>query len=639
MKDHRKTKAQLIEELAALRKRVAALEASATDRGRTGDGLRESEERYQTLFEQSHDAIYISATDGTLLDVNQAAFDLFGYTREEMTRPKAAELYVDANDRERFQAKIEADGSVSDYVVRLRKKNGMEMECLLTSTARRGSDGEIVGYQGIVRDVTVQRLMENALRLSEERFRAVFEFSGVGAAIASPDGKVFQTNRAFQEMLGYTGDELREHTFAELTHPDDREASLQVLSDLVERRAGPISIEQRYCSKDGRILWATTTASVMRVAGGEVKYLIVMVRDITGRKRAEEALRKYEFMVSTSKDLMAFVDPTYTYRAVNAAYCGAHRKTQEETLGHTVVSVVGQKLFETTLKPNLDRCLAGERLQFEFWWDSPALGPRHVDARYDPFYDADSSVSGVVVVIRDDTDRQLSQDALRTSRERLRNLAARLHAVREEERAMVAREIHDELAQALTGLKMDLSWLMERLPGDATPLLERAHAMASLIDTTIGDVRQLSSRLRPAILDDLGLEAAIEWQAQEFASRTGVELELKLELIEVGLDRDRATAIFRILQETLTNVARHAEATCVEIRLGVKDGTVVLKVQDDGKGITEDALASTQSIGLIGMRERAGALDGRVDIHRVVAGGTAVTLRLPVGVQEPSEAQ
>ena len=168
----------------------------------------------------------------------------------------------------------------------------------------------------------------------------------------------------------------------------------------------------------------------------------------------------------------------------------------------------------------------------------------------------------VVVLFENITERKTAGQALR-----LRSLTKRLRAVREEERTMMAREIHDQLGQALTSLKIDLSWLLDKLPKNQKAARGRASSMISVVDTTLESVHDLSSRLRPAILDDLGLEAAIEWQAQEFTSRTGCNCKLDLRTGDLGLSHDRDTTVFRILQEALTNVARHAEASRVEISL------------------------------------------------------------------------
>lgn len=236
-----------------------------------------------------------------------------------------------------------------------------------------------------------------------------------------------------------------------------------------------------------------------------------------------------------------------------------------------------------------------------------------------------------VLTLRDMTDRRRIERDVRMSRARLRNLAERLHAVREEERTAIAREIHDQLGQALTAIKMDLAWVLERLPDGPAPLRERGGAMQALVDSTLDVVRRLSAQLRPAILDDLGLEAAIEWQTQEFAKRTGCECVLDLRAGGLDPDRHRDIVVFRILQESLTNIARHAAAARVEVVLETGPARLLMRVTDDGKGITEQQVSDTKSLGVIGMRERAGSLGGRVYLQRAEGRGTVVTLDLPLG--------
>jgi signal transduction histidine kinase len=220
-------------------------------------------------------------------------------------------------------------------------------------------------------------------------------------------------------------------------------------------------------------------------------------------------------------------------------------------------------------------------------------------------------------------------EAERAARQQLRDLASYLQTAREEERARIAREIHDEFGQVLTALKIDLSWLSKRLPTDKLSLAQKASAMSDLIDSTIQTVRHVVTELRPGLLDDLGLAAAIEWQAQEFAERTGMDCELHLGDQDIALDRDLATAIFRIFQETLTNVVRHAEATKVGVRLEDRPEEVALIVWDNGKGVTPSELSDPKSMGLVGMRERARTLGGQVVFEGIPGQGTTVTLRMP----------
>jgi signal transduction histidine kinase len=236
----------------------------------------------------------------------------------------------------------------------------------------------------------------------------------------------------------------------------------------------------------------------------------------------------------------------------------------------------------------------------------------------------------MIGIHQDITDYRNAQEKLKGSQEQLRDLTAHLQSIREQERTLIAREMHDELGQSLTALKMDLSWLDRKTPKDQKPLVDRIISMRKLIDSTLQTVKRISSDLRPELLDDLGLSAAIEWQGEEFQNRTGIKSEVAMDPEEIILDQDCSTAIFRIFQETLTNVARHSHATRVIVKLKVKTGKIELKVKDNGKGITVKQISNPKSFGLIGIRERVHFLDGDVEIKGVQNKGTTVTVRIPI---------
>lgn len=218
-------------------------------------------------------------------------------------------------------------------------------------------------------------------------------------------------------------------------------------------------------------------------------------------------------------------------------------------------------------------------------------------------------------------------ERLKESEDKLRRLAAHLISVREEERAHIAREIHDELGQVLTGIKMEVGWLQKRLKEPA--LLEKTDSMSKLIDSTVQTVRKIATGLRPEMLDDMGLVAAIGWQAKDFQKRTGIRCRVKLPPETTKLDIDVATTAFRIFQEILTNVARHSRATRVDIDLGVTDEQVSLEVHDNGVGIAESDLHGRKSLGLLGMHERALLFGGEVSITGSPGHGTRVAVTIP----------
>jgi len=233
-----------------------------------------------------------------------------------------------------------------------------------------------------------------------------------------------------------------------------------------------------------------------------------------------------------------------------------------------------------------------------------------------------------------EAERFRAHEELRISQMELRNLSLYLQTAREEERTRIAREIHDELGQALTALKMDLSWLKKRLDPEQDSLEAKTATMEQLIDGTMQTIHRLSGELRPGILDDLGLAVAIEWQAGEFEKRTGIRCRVQVSPEEIILDRERSTAVFRIFQEALTNVARHAEATEVTASLEQGEARVSLTVIDNGRGITEKETSSSTSFGLLGIRERVRFLGGNVVIDGRPKNGTTVRVAIPLDQTE-----
>ncbi len=364
-----------------------------------------------------------------------------------------------------------------------------------------------------------------------------------------------------------------------------------------------------------------------------------VLADIIDRKRAEEALRETKERFRGAFDYaaigMALVATDGRFLQVNQSLCTIVGYSEEELLATTFQAITHPDDLQADLA-QVHRILAGEIQTYQMekryfhkrghivWVLLSVSLVRNFDGR--PLY--------FVSQIQHITERKRAEEQLQSTLDRLRTLSRRLEVIREEERTRIARELHDELGVGLTCLKIDLSRLntaMEKLMTSAGrhKVDAKIRSMVEHIDTTIRSVQRIVTELRPAVLDDLGLVAAIEWQTQDFQRRTGIACACTVGQEDIHVDSERATAVFRICQEALTNVARHARASSVSIRLEERNGQIVLDVRDNGQGIPEDKLSDPQSLGLLGMRERAGLFGGQVTVSGQPGEGTTITLHLP----------
>lgn len=388
-----------------------------------------------------------------------------------------------------------------------------------------------------------------------------------------------------------------------------------------------------YADRDGYLYVIDRARDLVKFRGLQYRddeLLLQVVEDITIRRRDEERLRFQALLLDSVKESIVGTDTRHRVTFWNKGATVLFGYSDDEALGRPVESLIVP-----------DDALAREawhdelaRLASEGQWQGQVRRRRKdrsvvwTDVAVSAVKTPEGHVSGLIAIHRDVTEHRRSQEMLRDSHGRLQDLTARLMDIREHERAALARELHDELGQALTRLNIDLTWLTERLP--LWLRTRRVASMVPLVDSLLTTVQHLSSRLRPAILDDLGLEAAIEWQAQEFEHWNGCRCRLDLQIGALPPVHDRDTAVFRILQESLTNVARHARATTVRIGGRVESAALVLEIEDDGVGIPPHELASSRALGLLGMRERARGIAGSIEIRRNEARGTTVRLRVPL---------
>jgi PAS domain S-box-containing protein len=389
-----------------------------------------------------------------------------------------------------------------------------------------------------------------------------------------------------------------------------------------------MSFFEQVFSPEPHEAWMRFTIVVMFVGFGIYSQWIVNARwrAERGTIRANTELAQ---IFDTAADAMRVVDRDFNMVRVNETFAELSGMQKEDAIGRKCHEVFWGPLCHTEACP-LVRILGNEdRVEYDSEKVRKDGGRVPCIVSATPFRGPDGELIGIVEDFKDISERKKSEKELLRSHERLRDLTSHLQVVREEERTLVAREIHDELGQALTALKMDVHWLRHRLPAEEQLLIEKTHLMSTLIDRTVQSVRRICSELRPGLLDDFGLLAAIEWEAEEFSKRTDIECHVLSGPEDMMLPQGISTAIFRICQEALTNVARHANATMVEISLSAEQGRVQMHVSDNGKGIREDEIVDPRSFGITGMRERVHYLGGSLWI-RGNPSGTTVDVAIPI---------
>ncbi len=361
------------------------------------------------------------------------------------------------------------------------------------------------------------------------------------------------------------------------------------------------------------------------------------------RKRYEEALReseeKYRDLYDNAPDMYHSIDREGIVVDCNDTEAKILGYRKDEIIGRPIASFLTEESRKTYEKEfaGLKGHAAMYDLEREFVRKDGTTFPVVLNAFIE--FDENGELFRTKTIGRDITERKRVEDEVKRSREELRNLSAHIQSAREEERGYIAREIHDELGQTLSRLKLDLSWLKKRLANGQEQLVEKTEKMSGLIDTTITAVQRISSELRPGVLDYLGLSAAIEWQVKEFREHTGIECAASISNDISVEDQSISTAVFRIVQETLTNVIRHSNATGVSVDLANKGNALVLEVRDNGTGIDAEKVSSRSSFGLMGMRERARFLCGEINIIGVPGKGTTVRLSIPLKKQVKSEVE
>ncbi|GAB4533851.1 MAG: hypothetical protein Fur0018_23500 [Anaerolineales bacterium] len=596
------------------------------------EALRHSQERFSDAFELSPLLMSITRmSDDCFIETNQNFVDTLGYSREQVIGHTPAEinLWVNPADRERLRTELREKGRVIQMQTRVNTRRG-EIRDILISSRPLVIDGDpcilIVGM-----DITERLAAEAALRESEQRYRLLVDFAPYGIAVHQ-DGRVVFVNPAGARLIGAESPEqVVGMSITEIIAPENLEAAKERIQRMLQGERGLYPTEDVYLRLDGSRILVEVIAAPFTF--NERPAVQVIVQDITARQQAEQALKeseaRYRQLFEDAADGLLVLDAENNILDLNERICQLLGYDREALRSINAVAL----LYPEDLAAKDHAAAYQALMRGETILSTYRLRKR--DGTYLPTELSTKWLGGnrFLNIVRDISERLRSAAELEESRRRLRELARYLQTARENERKAIAREIHDDLGQRLTGLKIETVRLAGLLPEERLDLAARAARMSIFIDETIDRVRNLSSRLRPGLLDDLGLIPALEWLGEDFSARTGIACELRLPEGDPVIPPEIATDTYRICQEALTNVVRHARASRVLIGLAIEPDGLHLMVQDDGRGISTDGLQGSDSLGLLGMQERALQWNGTISFDGEPGQGTTVRLHIPLDVQ------
>ena len=613
-----------------------------TERKLMEEKLRQSESQLAEAQHLAHLGSWSWDPADKKLTWSDEMYRLFGTDPSEFNPSYEAILpFLHPEDRESFDQRVrdalQTPGPFSFYHRVILPGGGVR---IIHSQGTVVVDGHGIPTRifGAAQDVTEPRQAEEALREAEQKYRDIFENAGEGIFQSTPDGRVLAANPVFARMHGYESPEelLREtDDFFARTHVDPKRS--EEFSQALAEHGVVKEFEKQIFKRDGSKIWMSVNARVVRDGLGHISYFEGTAQDITARKLVEQTLReseeRYRKLFENAKDANYVHDLEGRYTSVNRAAEKLSGYTREEILSSTFIPMVPPEQV-SNLRWQICRKLANEG---ETSYESEVIrkdGQRvAVEINSHLIYENGAPV-GVQGTARDITLRKAAEEKLKASSQQLRALSARLHSAREAEGTRISREIHDELGSVLTSLKWDLEGAGKVLAkpietSQLAGLQDKVQSLIKLADTAITSIRRIASELRPSVLDDLGLVAAIEWQAQQFQARTGILCDYESSLENLSLNREQSTAVFRILQEALTNVLRHAQATRVRIKIIRDKGHFTLSVSDNGIGLAEID-KSEQQLGILGMRERAHLIGAGLEIKPGKNQGTVVRVRVPL---------
>ena len=600
-----------------------------TEFKRADEELRESTRHIHYLADSAPVLMWMSGPDMRGTYFNQHWLDFTGRSLEQELGTGWAEgIHPDDYQGcfDTYLASFTAQRKFSmEY--RVRRADGEYRWLMDNGAPSFSADGSCAGYVRLCTDVTLRKQAEEALNSSRRLFRTLAQVAPVGIFRTDRHGNYLYVNELWQKMAGVTEREALGAGWVQAIHPDDRILVADQWYHCAQEKL-PFKMEYRFQRPDGAVTWVQGQALSKVGADGQTISYVGTITDITERKQMEQALKENEGLLKLVIDavpaLISYVDTECRYRMVNRGYEKLFGASDEAIRGRHVGEVIGEALWAAT-RPFEERVLAGDEASFELSIPDPAGTKRTFQAYYTPDRHADGSVRGYVALAQDISEQKETELTLRS-------YSRRLIELEEELRKMLAAELHDEFGPDLTALNFNLALIGDGLtPKSVRHLVPRIEDAGRLLEGMSHKVRTIIARLRPAVLEDYGLEVALRRYTSEMESRTNITTVMQSEEPIPRLSPDKELALFRIAQEALTNAAKYSRAKNVTVTLGSTDTTIRLSVCDDGAGFVKPGVLQPGAAGwgLAIMRERTEMMGGRFLLETAPGTGVRIYLEIP----------
>ncbi len=584
--------------------------------------LKSSEQKYKLLFEGIPlPLLAVLKDDLSIIAANDAAATHYGYSKEELLNMSAQKLRPTEDlklQSEDFKKQI--NGAVDLGIIRHIRKD--KTTALVNVIAK---DIILEGRQvrlALTRDITEKLTAEDSLKKSEANLRAILKTTNTAYALFDLDLKVLAFNpkasQYFKEQFRHApkkGERLANYT------PPDKSLLLNFADDVLHGKN--VNYEIDYNQPDGSVRWFYVKLFPITNDNKEVLGVMMAVDDITSRKSAEEELTKLSFMAKHTSNVVFIKNLDGKIEWVNNAFTHITGYNSKEAIGKTEQELFADKeSVPSALKAIKDKISRGKPYKYEILKYSKTGNPFWVNVQGLPMIDAKGNLNRYFVLETDISKIKNAYEKLLAGEKRIRDFAKQLNNALEDERSHIAREIHDEFGQQLTGLKMSLSTLKKNYDVPT----EIIDTIIADVNTSIASLRQIANELRPILIDRLGLFAAIEWLIAEFKNKTGLDCHVHIYADQPVIDKMVAINIFRICQEALTNVAKHANASEVDIRIEKNNKHLIIKIKDNGRGLKPAVLQDKLSMGLLNMQERANMIGAELKVSSAPQMGTIVEL-------------